>query len=836
MNKALFQKVLPHLIAFAVFLIIAVVYCKPALDGMVLQQSDVVQFQGSIQGAEEYRKVHGEYPLWTNNLFSGMPTFQIGGHGNNFVAGYSHLILTLGLPKPIGFFFVACICFYFLCMVFRLSPWLGIMGSLAFAYATYDPVIIAVGHDTKMWSIAYMPAVLGSVLLIYERKYWLGLALTALFTSIMVSQNHVQIVYYVFIVILIMSVYFAIRCIKTKDLKHLLLAAGLALVGITSGILSNAKGLLSTYEYQQYTIRGGASELTDTTKNVNHSQTGLDKDYAFSYSLKITEPFVMFVPRMYGGSSDHQEMDLEKSKAVEALQAMPQQIQQQLGLTHYWGGLIDTGIGTSGPPYMGAIIIFLGILGMFILNGRHKWWIFTAVVLAVMMSWGSYFDAFNTLFYEHLPFYNKFRAPSMILVIPQLLLPLIAVLTVDAITKESDQKLLMKKLKKGLIATAAIFALLFIISTQLEYMSDGDKNILRNVAGSNQQELISAIRSYYDGLKEDRESLFKNDIFRTFGFVLVGLALVFLMIRKTLSPLLGIIGLAVFSLIDVMVINTKYLGSETYQEPEGNSMVFQKSKADEAILADKSFFRVLNVSGNPFTENFTSYWYNSVGGYHAAKLRIYQDLIERQLSKGMNIPVLNMLNTKYFIQKDRQYQTSNFQLNDGALGNVWFVNNIQYVKTADEEMNSLDSFDAKQTAFVREKYRNLIPNTLRADSASKISLVKNDNDIVTYASQSASDQFAVFSEIYYEGGWKALIDGKEAPIVRVNYVLRGLVIPAGNHNIEFRFEPQGYLTGRSLTNIFSLLMLAMVAFAIFMVWRENQKGSPPPAVKTGKVA
>jgi hypothetical protein len=823
MNKALFQKVLPHVIAIATFLIIAVVYCGPALKGMVLNQSDVVQFEGAIKGAEEYRAKHdGNYPMWTNNLFSGMPMFQIGGHGYNFVAGYSHLILTLGLPKPIGFFFLACISFYFLAVVaLRLNAWLGILGSLAFAYATYNPVIVAVGHDTKMWSICYMPALLGSVMLIYDKRYWLGTAMTALTTSLMIAQNHVQIAYYTFLVIGVMTIFLIVRAIQNKDIKHLLLAGGLALVGIITGVATNAKALMGTYEYQKYTIRGGPSELTDTTRKAPVNQTGLDKDYAFNYSTLIPEPLMMMVPRIYGGSSDQQEVEPEKSKAIEALQQLPQQLQQQLPLKYYWGGSADLGaVGSSGPQYVGAIICFLAILAMFVLDSKYKWWMAISVVLAIMMSWGKNFEEFNTIFYDYFPFYNKFRAPTMILVIPQLLLPVLAILGVNAVVNQADKKLLMAQFKKALIASAVVFVVLFLVYSSMDFLSAVDKYIMRNVNSQNQPQLSQSVDSFYDGLKEDRETLFLNDIWRTLGFVLVGAAFIFLLIRKTINPMLGFVGLTIFCLIDLFTVNVKYLKTSSYMEPENNTVYFQKTAADNAILADTSFFRVFNVGD--ITENFTSYYYNSVGGYHAAKLRIYQDLIERHLNARPNLSVLNMLNAKYFIQKDRNMNTQNYQANPEALGNAWFVNEIKYVKTADEEMRSLDSFNAKQTAFVRETFKSSLPANLTPDSAGTVKLIKNDNDIITYTSQAAGDQFAVFSEVYYPGGWKAYIDNKEVPIVRVNYVLRGLAVPAGNHSIVFRFEPEGYFTGKKLTTIFSWLLFAMIAAVVFMSWRQKR--------------
>jgi hypothetical protein len=822
MNKALFQKVLPHLVAVVIFLLVAVIYCKPALEGLVVNQHDITQFKGMIQASEQYRKTHGDYPLWTTSAFSGMPTFQIGGHGSNFLAGYTHLILTLHLPEPIGFFFLACISFYFLCMVLRVSPWVGVLGALAFAYCTYNPVIIVAGHNTKMWAIAYMPALLGSVILIFERRYWTGAALTLLFSACLVAMNHLQIAYYLFLVIGLMTVFFIVRAARQKDARHLLVSLAILASTMAIGVLTNSENLFSTYEFQKRTIRGGPSELTDTTGNSKPGQTGLDKDYAFDYSMDIPEPFVMMVPRIMGGS-DLQEMQPEESKAYEVLQTLPPQLQQQLGFSWYWGGIGAT----SGPPYMSAIICFLAIMALFVLDGKYKWWMATACVLAIMMSWGSYFEDFNTLFYDYLPFYNKFRAPSMILVIPQLLLPALAVLGVQSMVDNPDKKWLMSKFKKGLIAIGAVFVLLLIIYNSFDYIQPREKQVLQQVAQSGQPQLIEAIRQFYDGVKADRETLFKDDLTRSFGFILVAVVLLFLLIRKTINPKMAIAGLALFVLIDLLVVDSRYLNYDLYKLPEENDMAFQKTAADNAILADTSYYRVFNVR-NPFADGLTSYYYNSLGGYTAAKLRIYQDLIEHQLSKPQfNMPVLNMLNTKYFIQKDQLGQTQNYQKNDSAYGPAWFVNEIRYVKTADEEMKALDSFDSRHVAIVREDRRSLMPASITPDSSAQIKLVKNDFDVLDYTTQTASPQFAVLSEIYYDAGWKAFIDDKEVPIVRVNYVLRGIPVPAGNHHIQLRFEPQGYLLGHTLTMIFGLVGLALILLVAFLTWNRNRKATQP---------
>jgi hypothetical protein len=749
-----------------------------------------------------------------------MPAFQIGYPSNNHIPWLIHGVLTLYLPKPIQFFFLACICFYFLCNVLRVNPYAGIFGALSFAYATYNPVIIVAGHDTKMWAIAYMPALLASILLIFERRYWLGAGLAALFTSVLIAMNHPQIAYYFFIAVGIMTLFFIARWAREKDYGHLTRALLFTLVAGAVGVLSNAVTLLSTYEYQKETIRGGYSELTGAAQG--DAQNGLSKDYAFGYSFSISEPFVMMVPRMFGGSSGGAEMASEKSKAIEAISQLPQELQQQLPMSYYWGGISKSGP-TSGPPYVGAVVCFLAILGMFVLPSKHKWWMFTAILLSVVMSWGDFFESFNVILYHYLPLYNKFRAPSMVLVIPQLLLPAMAVMTIQQIAVTDDRKWLWDRLKKGLMATGAIILALLALYLSFDFLSFSDEGVLKQVAAANQPQLSAYIDTFYDGLKDDRKSLMLGDIFRTLGYMAVAFGIIYLLMKKSIRPVVAFSAIALLSLIDLLSVDSTYLNGESYMEDSENESSFQLTAADNEILADKSYYRVFNVAGNAFAEAITSYTYRSLGGYHAVKLRIYQDLIENQLSKQqLNKPVLNMLNTKYFIQKDGAGLTQNFQRNDSALGAAWFVKHVAFVPGAKEEMRALDAFNPADTAFVQNSYKSRITAPLPASVDGKIALVQNANDIITYKSSSTTGGFAVFSEIFYDAGWRAFIDGKEAPIAKVNYVLRGLSVPAGDHNIEFRFAPSGYVTGRTLTTIFSILMVLLFVAGLFFEWRRRQ--------------
>ncbi|MDB5206179.1 MAG: hypothetical protein JWR72_1254, partial [Flavisolibacter sp.] len=470
MKKGLFAKLLPHLVAIVVFLIVAMLYCQPALEGKVVNQSDVTHWKGSIHQSQVYKETHGQYPLWTNALFSGMPANQIGMPGNNLLPWYLHTVLTLNLPVPIQHFFLACICFYFLCCVLRINPYIGMFGALAYAYATYNAVILSVGHETKMWSIAYIAALLGCILLIYERrKYWIGAALTGLITSSLIAVNHPQIDYYFFLIVAIMSIFYIVRWIKAKEFTHLTKALGFTIVAGVIGLLVNSVNFFSTLEYQKHTIRGGSGELAE--KKDGDAKNGLTLDYALDYSLAVAEPIVMMVPRAFGGSSGKAEVSQEESKAIEAVQAMPKELQQQMPLSYYWGGIST---GTSGPPYVGALICFLAIIGFFILDGRYKWWILSACILAVLMSWGEYFLGFNALLYHYLPLYNKFRAPSMILVIPQLLLPLMAVLTVSKVAEEKEKHAFVPYFKKGLIGVGAVVALLLVCYVAFDFKSGRD--------------------------------------------------------------------------------------------------------------------------------------------------------------------------------------------------------------------------------------------------------------------------------------------------------------------------------------------------------------------------
>ena len=837
MKKTIWNQVAPHLLAIGIFLAVALIYCKPTLEGKVLQQMDVTQWKGMAQNSFAYKEKHGHFPLWSNGLFSGMPAFQITSVGSNPVSiGYVNQILTLNLPKPISFFFLACVCFYILTQVIGTRVAIGIAGALSYAYATYNPIIVAVGHDTKMQAIAYLPAFLAGLWMLYEkRNYWMGTALIALFTALLVASNHLQITYYALLLALVMSVGFGIQWIRAKDWKHLSRAAGLVILAAALGVMVNAITLFTTYSYSKATIRGG-SELADNSKG-GKTKTGLGKDYALSYSIYPSESLVLMFPYIYGGGGDSRLVAEDKSKAIEALQQMQPELGQELSnyLRYYWGGITE---GTSGPPYAGAIICFLALVGFFLIEKKYLGWILSAIILTLLMSWGKYFEGFTSTLLDVLPLYNKFRAPSMILVIPTLLFCMLAVMALQVISTETDKKLLFSKFKKGLFLTGGILLVALIVYFSGDFSSEvSDGNLLKQINGikdPQQKEALEApVRSFVNGLREDRKDLFLGSLLRSLAFILVAAGLCWLLIKNKLKPVVAIAAIGFFAFVDVMMIDVKYFNSENYQDGDEYKSVFEPSPIDQQILKDTSNYRVLDltqgISGAFNSGALTAYFHKAVGGYHPAKLSIYQDLIEKQLSNFPDCaPVLNMMNTKYIILPPmKQGESISLQQNPDALGAAWFVKNVSAKKSYADIMSALSYLQPKDTALVLDRDMAGLSSALtNADSTANISLLYNDNDIIEYKSHSAKGGFAVFSEVYYADGWVATIDEKETPIVRTNYVLRGLAVPAGDHRIKFEFKPASFYNSSKAGIISSIFIWLLLIAAFVKAYKTRQSVDP----------
>jgi hypothetical protein len=813
MKKIDWKKILPHVYAIGVFFIVAVIYCLPALQGKVLQQSDVIHWKGMAQSLFEYKETHGHFPLWTNSMFGGMPAYQIAIEPYNPLSVVVlHKVFMLFLPKPIGFFFLLCVSFYFLSQVIRVKPWLGVLGAIAYAYSTFSCVIVAVGHETQMQALGYVPALLASLFILYDKKYLLGGALTALFSALLIAMNHLQITYYFLIIAAFATIAYAIRWIKAKEYKHLALALSIAVVAGGVGALTNMVVLATTWDYSKATMRNGTLNL-DTTSGGAKKSAGLPIDYAFGWSYGKAETFTLIVPGIYGGSNSGELKGNSKlaEHAIEKGVPEDQAVQFASQFPTYWGAQPFT----SGPVYLGAIICFLFILGAIYVEWWQKWWIISVCILALLMSWGKNFEAFNSFLFNYLPFYNKFRVPTMTLVIPQVLFPLLGIMTLQQFLFEEKNKAeAIKKLKLAGYVTAGIVAILAFMYVSFDYRGTNDEtslNYFRQLAQGNEQEA----KGFYSALLEDRKSLFGGDLLRSIIFIAGAFALLWMVAKNKMKPVYALMAILVLSSFDLLQVGRRYFNENNFQDQETfDESNFAPSPADISIKKDTSYYRVLNLTQDVFNDAITSYHHNSIGGYHPAKLSIVEDLLNFQLrnKQPMNMQVLNMLNTKYVITADKQSGKTIAQTNPDALGPVWFVKGIRYVNTPAEAMKALDNFNPKDTAIVVTDSKNKIPFAPQPDSSASIRLIKNDNDYIEYQSNSATNQFAVFSEIYYDRGWKAYIDGKETPIVQTNYVLRGLAVPAGQHKITFEFKPASYYASGKITIVASFLIwLALIA-------------------------
>lgn len=829
MKKGIVKQLLPHIIAIVIFFITAAVFCIPAFQSKVLQQSDIIGVKGMQQNLILFLNKYGHLPLWNTSLFSGMPNYQIWIAGPDLLIPFSKW-LALGLPEPANFFFIASLCFYILCLCLRVNPYLAIFGALAFAFATYNPIIIATGHITKMMAISFAPGLLAGLVLLFRKKYWIGFAVTTFFSAAEMTANHPQITYYLLIVILFMTVSNVIVWIKSKQLKHAGIALSLALLGAIIGVGTAAVTLFPTYQFAKYTMRGGKNIENTGTAIVDKKTKGLDKDYAFRWSIDKGEAVTLFMPHSYGESSS-ENFD-ENSKLVQTLvdKNVPENSAMQLAsqLPKYWGGMSDPGEGTSGPAYLGVLMVLLFVIGCVVLKSHDRWWIGAAVLFSILLAWGKYFPEFNNAVFQWMPLYNKFRAPSMALVITQFLVPLLGTLCAQQIFFDGNFKNISKEsFKLILYAVGGLIVVTGFIYLANDFSAPIDKSITS--AYSAQQGGAEIAQTIIKGMKEDRKSMFGSDLLRLIGFAALLIGLIYLWSRKIISPITAIVVLLIANMIDLFSVDKKYLNDENYMDADTyTSYNFKPTSVDEAILKDTDpHYRVYNLSPDRFNEAKTSYYHRSVGGYSPAKLSLYQDLIENQLARPqLNMGVFNMLDTRYFLIPDQQGNITNMQKNDSALGAAWFVKQVQTVSSPAAEMKALDSFNARQVAFMDGSSQHANFLQPQWDAAATIQLQHYNNDTARYVSNATSPQFAVFSEIYYPAGWNAYIDGKKTVYYKVNYLLRGMPIPAGKHTVEFRFEPEVYYTSYKVAFWSTLLMYFIFIGGLFMSYRKwNRTGN-----------
>lgn len=794
-NWKLFLK---HFSAILIFVLISVIYFSPILEGKKIFQSDSVQFSGMSKEISDHREQYNEDPLWTNSMFGGMPAYQISVQSEFNLVKKFYRLFQLYLPHPINLLFLYMLGFYFLIISLRIDYRLAIIGAISFGFSSYFFIIIEAGHNTKAHSIAYIAPIIASVLMVYRGKLILGSTLTALFTALMINANHLQITYYLVMLLVVLGLTYLFKSIKEKKIPLFLKQSVFLIIAALFGSLTNSSKLFSTIEYGKETIRG-KSELT-VNKEVKTS--GLDKDYATQWSYGKVESFTLLIPNFHGGASggslttDSETYRLFKN-SQQASQA--KEIIKQLPL--YWGSQPFT----SGPVYSGAICCFLFVLGLFLINSYYRIWIVIVFLLMLALSWGKNFMPLTDFFLNYIPGYNKFRAVSTTLVIVEFLIPLLGVLALDKVIKEGKTQKVLKSLYYSFGITAGLCLIFAIFSTTFfDFQSANDVNYGEQLSNA---------------LVIDRASIFQSDSIRSFVFISLSFITLWLYLTKKFksTPLYFIIGMLI--LFDMWGVNSRYLNEDNFRENKIISQPFKPTYADKQIFLDNDpNFRVFNTTVSTFQDASTSYFHKSIGGYHGAKLRRYQELIDLYISKG-NMSVLNMLNTKYFIVKSDNGPRA--QLNNNALGNAWFVNKITKAENSDNEIEMLGKLNLTSQAVVDKRYT--VPELIEYDSLSTINLTSYKANHITYESSTSVNQFAVFSEIYYDKGWNAYVDGKLTNHVRCNYVLRGLEVPEGNHRIEFKFEPSTYYLGEKVSLASSSLLVLLLLFVGFKEWKSLSK-------------
>ena len=807
MNFKYFQ---PHLLAIIFFLIVTLAFFGPLLQGKHLKQEDIMRWQGMAKEIMDYKEATGEQSLWTNSMFSGMPTYQIAVSYYNNIFHYVRKV-TSALPGPSSFIFITLVTFYILLLSFKLPPLAAVSGAFAFAFSSYNIIIIEAGHNTKAIAIAYMALVVTGVILTFRKKYWIGALLTVLGVGMQVSANHLQITYYLLILLIIFGLVETIKSIREKNWNHYFKSLAFLLGAAILGALPNITSLLVTYEYGKETTRG-KSELT---LNQEVKTTGLDKDYATAWSYGIGETMTLMIPGFKGGGSGQLGSNKEALKEVD-----PQMKQFVSGMDKYFGDQPFT----SGPVYVGAIICFLFILGLFIVNGSLKWWLLSATILSVMLAWGKNFMPLTDFFLDSVPGYNKFRAVSMTLVIAQFTMPLLGFLALKKIIEQPA--IIKEKQTQFLIAfglTGGLSFLMYLMPDMFnEFFKSGEYADLTEKLKSNTWPADQA-SLLLENLEVARKKIFTADALRSGIFISLIATLIGFFSRGKLKSVYLMSGLLALIVIDQWTVAKRYLNEDNFTRKDIRKQTYQPTSADLQILQDKDpHYRVLNVTTSTFNDAHTSYFHKSVGGYHGAKLKRYQELIEYQLGKN-NMDVLSMLNTKYFIVPGKDNQPM-AQRNPNPMGNAWFVNDYKIVANADSEITALSSFNPSEIAIIDQRFQNYFKGLqMNKNEGSKISLTEYKPDYLSYTSNTDAEQLAVFSEVYYDKGWKAFIDGKPVDHIRVNYVLRALRIPAGNHKIEFKFAPSSFYIGEKISLASSVFILILIGVVVFLSYKRSLK-------------
>ena len=826
----LLKKCLPDLLAVLLFAILAFAYFFPAdIEGRILYRHDASAGRGAGQEGIEYLQKTGERSRWTNALFGGMPTYQMApSYGSTDLLSKAIYAYHLWLPENVWFVFAYLLGFYILLRAFDFRQHLAALGSIIWAFSTYFLIIIAAGHIWKVWALAYLPPMIAGVVLAYRGKYLWGLLLTAVFSAFEINANHVQMTYYYLFIVLFMVIAWLVEAIQKKQMAQFLKATGVCVVGALIGLCINLSNLYHTWQYSQESMRG-KSELVKAN-SANQTSSGLERDYITQWSYGIGETWTLLVPNTKGGAS----MPLSQSeKAMEKAQSDFIPIYQQLG--QYWGEQP----GTSGPVYVGAFVMMLFVLGIFIVKGPMKWALLAATILSILLSWGKNFMGFTDFFLDYVPMYAKFRTVASILVIAEFTIPLLAMLALKKLLDEPEQmKPRMKYVGISFLLTGGI-AMLFSLMPSMffdSFISSGEMHAIQSLPAEYIQPLVA-------NLTEMRQAVFTADSLRSFYIILVGtgilLAVAFGKLKKEYA--VGII--LVLCLVDLWTVNKRYLNDEMFVPESEREAPQEKTQTDELILRDQALdYRVLNLASNTFNENETSYYHKSIGGYHAAKLRRYQEMIEQYISpeiqsligavsdaggdmtqvNGDSIcPVLNMLNTRYFIFPLGGGQTVPIQ-NPYAFGNAWFVDQIDYVQNANEEIAAVGKIDLRHQAVADAKFKGQLGEAVEQDTASVVTITSYEPNRLTYDVNSGKGGVLVFSEIFYPG-WTATVDGEAVELGRVDYLLRAIHIQPGKHQVELAFFPKSVDTTETIAYIAFVLLVLIALGIVFIEWKNRRK-------------
>ena len=797
------NKFYPHALVILGFIIVSLIYFYPVLQGKQIFQSDIAQYTGMAKEQNDFRATEHSEPYWTNSAFGGMPTYQLGANYPNDFIGHLDDILRF-LPRPADYLFLYFLGFYGLLLVLKTDPLKAFIGAIAFGFSTYLIIILGVGHNAKAHAIAYMPLVIAGFILVFQKKYIWGGLLTMFAVALEINANHFQMTYYLLIFLLILSGYFAFNFIKEKEYKSLLTAIGVLAVAGIFAIGANSTNLMATSEYAKFSTRSN-SELTfnpDGSKKTN--ENALSREYITEYSYGIPESFNLIAPRLFGGSNHENVGTDSRMYSFMIEQGVPSEQAQDFvsGMPTYWG---DQPI-VAAPAYIGVVVFFLGVLALFIDDRKIKYVFLSGALVALVLSWGKNFSLLTDFFIDYVPMYDKFRAVSSIQVILELCFPVLAIMGLQSFFKAKDEpKLQQKALVQTGVFGIGIIVILVFAKSMFHFTGSSDNYFLESYGPA-----------FVDALKEDRMTLYSADLLRSGFFIVLTFGILWLFIKNKLAQNTTLIIVGLLMIFDLFFVDKKYVSAKDFVSPAQIAAPFQETPSDAQILKDTTHYRVFEVNGNMSSAR-ASYFHHSLGGYHAAKPRRMQQLFDYQIAKN-NMEVLDMLNVKYIIQTDKEGKEFP-TINPNTNGNAWFVSTVKLVNKPDDVMKALDHIDTKKVAVfnVREHEGKFRSARLKKpwDTTGTIKVVEYKPNYIKYKSDNKKDGLAVFSEIYYKNGWNAYIDGELTTHFPVDYVLRAMEVPGGQHTIEFKFEPQVVKTGSIITLASSIGMLLLLIGGVY---------------------